>query len=179
MLANRLVHLTFKKTVQGFFFGVTYHLVEAFDGDTTAGVIRDLQVLTAMLDAGRITWEQVTNLLVVNLSVTDPDGDGLVELVLGEPVELGDCAGNHATVLELSVATGHGVGLTGTCLPVAQHCTVVALNNALDNLGGSDLVGFILAGVMQNSLEVELPHVGLVVDHAKGLILVLLESDRP
>ena len=178
MLANSLVQLTFKETVQGFFFGVADHLIEAFDGNAAAVVVSDLQVLTAMLHTCRVTWEQVSNLLVVDLCVTDSDSDGLVELVLSEGIELGDGARDHTTVLKLSVASSHRVGLASACLPVAEHCAIVALNDALNDLGCGHFVSFILASVVQNTLEVELPHVGLVVDHTKSFILVLLERDR-
>ena len=102
MLANRPVQLSFKQTIQGFFFGVTDGLSETLDGDATPLVISDLQILLhTNLFIGRVR-QQVPDLLVVYLCVTDADRDGLVELVLGERVQLRDRTGHHASILEHS-----------------------------------------------------------------------------
>ena len=47
MLPDRPLHLTLEQTVKGFFLGFTDLLSQALDGDSTALVIRDLQVLVA------------------------------------------------------------------------------------------------------------------------------------
>ena len=88
VLADCLVHQTFKQAVQGFLLSVTDLLCEAFDGDTTALIISDLQVLVTCDGPSRFIWEQITNLLVIDLSVTDSDRDRLVKLVRCEGVQL-------------------------------------------------------------------------------------------
>ena len=73
-------------------------------------------------------------------------------------------ARHQATVLENSRATGHRVSLASTRLSVAKDSAIVALDNGLNNLTCANLVGFILARIMKNLLEVELPDVCLIVN---------------
>lgn len=47
----------------------------------------------------------------------------------------------------------------------------------MDNGRRSLLIHFVLTGVVKNFLEVKLPHVCLIVDHAKRLVLILFERD--
>ena len=86
-------------------------------------------------------------------------------------------ARHKATVLENCRATSHRVSLASTRLSVAKDRAIVTLNNGLNDLTRANLVGFILARIMKNLLEIELPDVCLIVNYAKCLVLVLLESD--
>ena len=174
MLPDRPLHLTLEQTVKGFFLGFTDLLSQALDGDSAALVICDLQVLVAGDGACCLVGQQVSNLLIVDLGVTDPDRNCLVKLVARERVDLGDGAGHEATVLENRRTARHRVGLAGTRLSVAQDCAIVALDDGLNDLARADLVSLILTRIMKNLLEVELPDVRLVIDHAKCLVLVLL-----
>ena len=177
VLSDRPLHFTLKEAVQGFLLSVADLLSEALNGDSTALVIRDLQVLVACNGTCRLVRQQVSNLLIVDLRVTDPDSDRLIKLVAGKGVDLGYRARHQATVLKYSRATRHRVSLAGTRLSVAEDSAIVALDNGLNDLTRADLVGFILARIMKNLLEVELPDVCLIVNHTKCLVLVLLESD--
>ena len=82
--ADRLVHLTLEEAVQGFLLRTADLLGEAADGNTAALVVRDLQVLVFVDLACAFVGQQVSNLLIVDLSVTDPDCDSLIEFIRGE-----------------------------------------------------------------------------------------------
>lgn len=77
-----------------------------------------------------------------------------------------DRTGQDTTVLEDGGAASHRVRLASTCLPVAEHSAVVAFDDRADDLVGSLLVDLVLAGVMQNLLELELPTISLIVHSA-------------
>lgn len=125
MLADRAAELTFEEAVKGFFLGVAHRLDQALDGDTTTLVVSDLQVLLATDRALHLgIGKEVSDFLVVDLGVTDPDSDGLVKLVLGQRIHLRDSPGHQPTVLEHRRATSHGVGLTCTCLTIAKNSAV-------------------------------------------------------
>ena len=110
--------------------------------------------------------QQVTDPLVVDLAVTDPDSDRLVEFSAAHRVHLVDRTGQDTTVLEDGGAASHRVRLASTCLPVAEHSAVVAFDDRADDLVGSLLVHLVLAGVVQNILELELPAISLIVHGA-------------
>ena len=81
MLTNGAAQFALKQAVKCLFFSVTYLLSETFDGDTSPLIISNLEVLLTGNRARRLVREQVTDLLIIDLSVTDSYCDGLVELV--------------------------------------------------------------------------------------------------
>ena len=81
MLANGAAQLALKQAVKRLFFSVTYLLGETLDGDTTSLIISNLEVLLTGDRARRLVREEITDLLIIDLSVTDSNRDGLVELV--------------------------------------------------------------------------------------------------
>lgn len=129
MLSNCPGKFTLEKTVEGLLFSIADLLSQSFDGDAATLVISDLQVLLPSDLPCALIWKQVTNLLIVDLRVTDPDCDGLLKLVAGESIELRDGTRHETTILENSRAARHGVGLSSTSLSVAKDGAIVALNN--------------------------------------------------
>ena len=178
VLTDGLVQLAFEKTVQSFLFCVANDLGEALDGDTAPLIVGDLQVLVEVdRVAARLVRQKVADLLVVDLGVTDANRDGLIELVAGESIHLRDGPGHDATVLEYRAAACLRVGLASSSLAVAEHSAIVAFRYGLNDLGGGHLVDFVLARIVQDLFEVELPDVSLIVDDACCLVLVLLQCD--
>ena len=177
VLSDCPLQLSLEKAVQGLFLCVTDLLGQSLDGDTTTLVISDLQVLVTSDRTSGLIRQQVTNLLIVDLRVTDSDGDGLLELVACQSIELRDGSGDETAILEDGRTSGHRVGFTRTCLSIAEHCAIIALNDGMHDLASAHFVSFILARIMKNLLKVELPDVSLVVDDTEGLILILLKSD--
>ena len=114
-----------------------------------------------------------TYLFVVDLNVTDSDGDGLVEFLASLVVQLLDGSWDDASLLEVVGQTKHRVGLATACLPVAHNRAVVALGYALDQLIGGDVVHIILGGIMKNAGEFEFPGVRSVVNDALVLLLLV------
>ena len=68
--------------------------------NTSSLVVLNTQVLT--LDVFLIRQQQVLNLLVVDLGVTDSDCDSLVELGTSRVLDLVDGTRHNTTVLELT-----------------------------------------------------------------------------
>ena len=81
MLTNSAAQFALEQAVKCLFFSVTYLLSEALDGDTASLIISNLEVLFTGDRARGLVREEVTDLLIIDLSVTDSNGDGLVELV--------------------------------------------------------------------------------------------------
>ena len=81
MLANGAAQFALEQAVKCLFFSVTYLLSETLDGDTTSLIISNLEVLLTCDRARRLVREEITDLLIIDLSVTDSNRDGLVELV--------------------------------------------------------------------------------------------------
>ena len=81
MLANGTAQFALEQAVKCFFFSVTYLLGETLDSDTTSLIISNLEVLFTGNRARGLVREEVTDLLIIDLSVTDSNRDGLVELV--------------------------------------------------------------------------------------------------
>ena len=178
VLTDGLVQLAFEKTVQSFLFCVADDLGEALDGHTTPLIVGDLQILVEVdRVAARFVRQKVTDLLVVDLGVTDANRDGLIELVASERIHLRDGPRHDATVLEDRAAARLRVRLASSGLTVAEHSAIVAFRDGLDDLGGGHFVDFVLARIVQDLFEVELPDVSLIVDDACCLVLVLLERD--
>ena len=177
MCTDGTTQFTLEKAVKCLFFIITYSLCKAFNGNTTSVIVSDLKVLVASDGSTRLVRKQVANLLVVDLGVTDPDGDSLIKLVAGQGVKLGDGTGHHTAILEDSRAARHRVSLTRAGLSVGHDSAIVALDDRLHDLAGTYFVSFILASVMENLLKVEFPNVSLVVDDAEFLVLILLQGD--
>jgi len=129
VLPDRLVKLSLKQTVQGFLLSVTDRLSETSDGHSSALVVGDLQVLVFMDLARGGIRQQVSDLFVVDLGVTDPDRDGLVELVASQREQGRDGSGHDAAVLEDLAASRHRVSLAGARLAVAENRAVVAFDD--------------------------------------------------
>ena len=81
MLANGAAQFALEQAVKCLFFSVTYLLGETLDSDTTSLIISNLEVLLTCDRARGLVREEITDLLIIDLSVTDSDRDGLVELV--------------------------------------------------------------------------------------------------
>ena len=175
MSTNSAVHLSLEQTVKSFLLGVANLLGKTDNMHSTSLVILNAQVLACHVFV--VAQQQVLNLLVVNLSVTDSDGDSLVKLSTRSSVYLVDCSRDDATILEVCRAASHGVSLSGTSLAVAEHCAIVAFDDRINDVGGAGLVGFILTGVVQNLFKLEFPGVGLVVDHTILFSFVHLDGD--
>ena len=81
MLANGAAQFALEQAVKCLFFSVTYLLSETLYGDASSLIISNLEVLLTGNRARRLVREEVTDLLIIDLSVTDSNRDGLVELV--------------------------------------------------------------------------------------------------
>ena len=133
MLSNCSVKLTFKQTVKGLIFGVTYVLGQTFNGNTTSVIVSYLEILVLLSHVsgavGVSRGNQIANSLVINFTVTDSDCNSLIKSCLGEGKNLADSSGNDSTVLVLSSRSSHGVGFTSSSLTVAHDCSVESLND--------------------------------------------------
>ena len=101
MLSNGAIQLTFKQAVQSLFLSITDCLSQPLDGNTSALIISDLKIL---LNSNGIlivsVGQQISDLLVIDLSVTDTNGNCLIELVACESIQLSDGSWHNTSVLE-------------------------------------------------------------------------------
>ncbi len=177
VLSYCLIHLPFEQTVQGFLFWVTDLLGEAFDGYSTALIICNLQVLIGR-DLTRFgVWQQIPDLLVIDLCVTAPYCNRLVELIWCESVKLWNGSWHYATVLVNCIATCHWVRFTSAGLTIAKNGAIVTFDDRVDDPWGCFLIDLVLAGIVKNLFKCKFPHVCLIVDHTECFILVLFEGD--
>lgn len=177
VLADSPLHFTLEEAIKCVFLRVTDLLGQALDCHSTALVVCNLQVLLASYGASLFIGKQVSNLLIINLRVTDPNRDGLIKFIARERVNLGDGTRYKSSVFEDWGTSSHWISFASTCLSVAENGTVVALDDRLDDFTRTNFVSFILASIMKNLLKVELPDVSLIINHTECFVLVLLESD--
>jgi len=138
VLAESPVQFTLKQTIQRIFLRVTDVLLEASYKHTTSRIICNLQVLIVFHRCSvclRVR-EQVTDSFIVDFAVTDTDGDCLIKLLSGQSVHLINSSGKDTSVLEDGSASCHRVCLTGTGLSIAQNCTVVTIDDRVDDIMG-------------------------------------------
>ena len=65
---------------------------------------------------------------VVDLNVTYPYCDSLIEFCCDFMINLGDCSWHNSSVFVFSAATSHGESFSSTSLPIAHNGAIVPLN---------------------------------------------------
>jgi hypothetical protein len=117
-------------------------LSEASHNDTTALIVRDLEVLVMMsyvLAAELLgdLGQEVSNAFIVNFAVTDADSDGLIKFSTRKGEDLADSSWQDAAVLEVRLTPCHGVGLARPGLSIAKYSSIVSVNHRLNDLTGT------------------------------------------
>jgi len=170
------IHLTFEKTVKCLFLSVTNVLRKAFNRDTSALIIFNLEWLSSI---ARVLWnllaKQVSYLLIIDLRVTDANSHSLIKFRTDCVEYLLNCPGHEASVLK-GVSTAHGVCFTRTSLTIAHDSAVETFDNRLNNLCASCLISLILWSIVQDLFKLELPCISLIIDHT-FVLLVDLKCD--
>ena len=108
----------------------------------------------------------VTYGIIVDLNVTDPNLDGLVELLADLVVNLLDSPRNDASLSEVVAEAEHREGLTSTRLTVCHDSAVVASDYVGDDLSRCEVIDVILSGILEDVVEFEFPVIQLVVDES-------------
>ena len=154
------VNFSLEKLVQGVLFTLTNMHGHVFNCHSASHVVLDGQLLG--LDSYVLRWNQqidhlkrecqeilkITYPFVIDLNVTDPDGDSLVKLAADLMVDLLNSPRNNSSVLVIVGLTQHGEGLSSTSLAVAHNSSIVPCNGTVDDLGSGLVVDIILGGVM-------------------------------
>ena len=121
--------------------------------------------------------KKVPDPLIVNLRIANSNCNRLIKLVASKGVDLSDGSGQDAAVFELGLAAGHRVSLACAGLTIAEDCSIVTFDDTLDDFGGALLIDFVLACIVQDFFELELPLVGLVVHEASFCVFVVPHHD--
>ena len=145
------VGLSFKELVESVLLCVTNVERQVLNSYSTSRIVLDRELLG--LDAN-VLWrsKQVDHLLnhkgqvrrlkmqtylfVIDLDITDANGDGLVELAADFVVHLLDGPRNDTSLLVVIGEAQHRKGLSSSSLTVGHDGSIVALDNALDDTCG-------------------------------------------
>lgn len=111
--------------------------------------------------------QQIMNLFVINFDETTPNQMFLVLLAARKSDNLAEGSGDDALRLLAVVRTHHGMGFSAPGLPICEYCSIVALENivdegecglfvdvALEGVLGEDVIeGKSLGGILGSNLE--------------------------
>ena len=75
-----------------------------------------------------------------------------------------DSSRNDSSVFEVWSSSIHGESFTCTCLSVAHDCSVVSIDDRLDNILGAVRKDVFLRSVMHYFVKAELPRFLLIVN---------------
>jgi len=130
---NCLLSFALEQEVQSFFFVTDGVLRETTNVDLTLRIVlnRDAGAAGGIT---RLVGKQVVHLLIVDLEVTDFDFKFAIGMRSYLLECLSDGSGDDASVLEVGRGPVHGEGLTGAGLAVAHDCSVVAIDDLLDDV---------------------------------------------
>jgi hypothetical protein len=107
--------------------------------------------------------DEISYLFIVDLNVTDPNGDGLVELVANLMVDLLNSPGNNASLLIVIGEAEHGEGFSSSRLAIAHDSAIVSGDDALDNGCGRQIVDIVLGSIVEDVVKLKLPVIQLIV----------------
>lgn len=169
------IYLSLEQLVQSVFFILANMHGHILNRYSTSHIILNWQLLG--LDPN-VLWrnQKVDHSLVIDLDVTDSDGDSLIKLAADLVVDLLNSSGNDSSVLIIIGLTKHRESFSSTGLTVAHHSSIVPSNGTIDNVWGSLVINIILCSVMQNGVEFELPVIKLVV-HCTEIPLVTMDIE--
>ncbi len=111
-----------------------------------------------------------------NLEVRDAHNDRRLGFVLNLAKNLRDRARRNAAVLVVLRGARHCERLARARLSIGEDRAIVALENALHNVGGDDVVRGLLTRVVQDVIEFERPVLLLVVDCAAVRVLGVVDA---
>ena len=144
MLCHSPVHISLEELVQSLLFSVTDYLRKVLDLDSASWIVLNLQVSSVLLISGNFSIKQIKHHFIVNLNITGSNGNGLIKFAGNLMINLGNCSGNDATILEIVLGPRHGESLSSTSLSVTENCTIVSLYHRRHYLLSCALVHLIL-----------------------------------
>ena len=139
MSSESAVDFSFEEAVKSILLGSTNMTGQTLYVDLAGRSLTNGEVLVLVHQAlgamARNLGKQISDLIVVELGVTDADRDVLFELGVRQRVDLINGSWHDTTVLEAQVAVAsHGVSLSSTSLAVAEDGTVVSVDDRLDDV---------------------------------------------
>ena len=121
--------------------------------------------------------QHVEEQLIVDLNVGNLHGDLSIETATHLRKNVIDGSRNNATVLVVLRAARHRECLTSACLTVAHNSAIITVDDRGNSLLRAILEHVLLAGIVHQLIELELPVLCLIVDVAAMLILRNLHLD--
>jgi hypothetical protein len=116
-----------------------------------------------------------TYLFIVDFDVTDPDCDGLIELVTDLVVDLLNSPWNDTPLFIVVGQSEHGKCLSSASLSITHDRAIVSRDDTLNNGGCRKIIDIILRGVVQDIVKLKLPVIQLIV-HCSVVYLVAVDQ---
>ena len=106
----------------------------------------------------RVLREQVSNFLIINFKIRSSDQElSLLRVSLNSLEDILKRSRHDTFLNGVSLLTCHGMSLTSTSLSVSEDCSVVSLQNILDDIGGAIIIDILLRHVpIKGHIEGEL-----------------------